>query len=167
MTIHGDHPFLPPESERSPVRRLRGRLVSTVALWTAEKAGLPLTSMLVADGTPALAIGLVDEDSLLWSAIQRTSTFAISLLSWSHRGLADAFAETAPAPGGPFRLTSWEETAWGPVPSAVTTWAGCRLLDSRQSGWAVEVRGTVEHIEVGEDPEPLLHRRGRYLTLPD
>jgi 3-hydroxy-9,10-secoandrosta-1,3,5(10)-triene-9,17-dione monooxygenase reductase component len=167
MTIHGDHPFLPPESERSPVRRFRGRLTSPVTLWTSESAGLPVTSMLVADGSPALAIGLVDEDSLLWSAISRTSVFAISLLSWSHRGLADAFAGTMPAPGGPFRLTEWDQTEWGPVPSGVTTWAGCRLLDSRQSGWAIEVRATLEHLAVGDDPAPLLHQRGRYLALPE
>jgi 3-hydroxy-9,10-secoandrosta-1,3,5(10)-triene-9,17-dione monooxygenase reductase component len=167
MTIHGDHPFLPPESERSPVRRLRGRLTSPVALWTSGSAGLPVTSMLVADGSPALVVGLVDEDSELWAAMSRTSVLVVSLLSWEHRGLADAFAGTMPAPGGPFRLTSWEETSWGPVPSSAATWAGCRLLDSRSTGWAVEARGTLEQVTVGDDRSPLLHRRGRYLTLPN
>ena len=56
MTIHGDHPFLPPESERSPVRRFRGRLPSPVGLWTTaydgKRAGLTVSSMLVADGEP-------------------------------------------------------------------------------------------------------------------
>jgi 3-hydroxy-9,10-secoandrosta-1,3,5(10)-triene-9,17-dione monooxygenase reductase component len=167
MTIHGDHPFLPPESERSPARRLRGRLTSPVTLWTSESSGLPVTSVMVADGSPALLIGLVDEDSLLWSSISRTSVFAVSLLTWEHRGLADAFAGVMPAPGGPFRLTSWESTSWGPVPSSVSTWAGCRLLDSRSSGWAVEVRATIEQVTIGADPDPLIHRRGRYLTLPE
>lgn len=167
MSIHGDHPFLPPESERDPVRRLRGRLTSPVTLWTAGSAGLPVTSMLVADGSPSLVIGLVDEDSLLWSALSSSSVFAVSVLSWSHRQLADAFAGTLPAPGGPFRMGSWVSTSWGPVPSSVETWAGCRLLDSRPSGWAVEVRGTIEHVSVGAEPSPLLHRRGRYLTLPE
>jgi hypothetical protein len=28
VTIHSDHPFMPPESDRSPIRRLRGRLTA-------------------------------------------------------------------------------------------------------------------------------------------
>ena len=35
MTIHSEHPFLEPEAERDPVRRLRGRLGGAVTLWTA------------------------------------------------------------------------------------------------------------------------------------
>lgn len=168
--ISDQHPFLPPEDERSPVRRLRGRLTSPVTLWTAstgtEQAGLPVSAMVVVDGEPGHVLGLVDGDSELWDRIEAAGRFAVSVLRWEHRYLADAFAGTMPAPGGPFRAGEWRDTEWGPIPADVTTWAGCRLLDAREIGWSLAVDGELEHIELGDDPDPLLHRRGRYLALP-
>ena len=39
VTIHDEHPFTDPESERDPARRLRGRLGGTVTLWLS--SGVP------------------------------------------------------------------------------------------------------------------------------
>jgi flavin reductase (DIM6/NTAB) family NADH-FMN oxidoreductase RutF len=173
--IHGDHPFLPPPDQRNPIRRLRGRLTAPVTLWTAgaasdptpgARAGLPVSSLLVADGDPGLVVGLVDDNSELWDVLESTGRFAVSVLRWEHRALADAFAGVAPAPGGPFRLTEWSATDWGPVPATVQTWAGCRLLQARPLGWALAVEAEIEHVVLGDEPDPLLHRRGRYVTLP-
>jgi 3-hydroxy-9,10-secoandrosta-1,3,5(10)-triene-9,17-dione monooxygenase reductase component len=168
--IHTEHPFLPPPHERNPVRRLRGRLTAPVTLWTAavgsRRAGLPVSGLVVADGEPGKVLGLVDEDAELWPVVQAAGTFAVSVLRWGHRSLADAFAGLMPAPGGPFRLTEWRDTEWGPVPESVHTWAGCRLLDARPIGWALAVEAELEHIELGEEGDPLLHRRGRYFTAP-
>ena len=169
--IHDEHPFLPPPHERNPVRRLRGRLAAPVTLWTAgagdgrtSRAGLPVSAVIVADGEPGKLVGLVDEDADLWPLLRSTGRFAVSVLRWEHRSLADAFAGTMPAPGGPFRLTEWTETEWGPVPAAVQTWAGCRLVDARPLGWPLAVEGELEHIELGDESDPLMHRRGRYFT---
>lgn len=174
--IHAEHPFLPPEDQRSPVRRLRGRLTSPVTLWTAElapssevvgeRAGLPVSAALVVDGEPGLLLGLIDEDSELWGVLHRSERFAVSVLRWEHRALADAFAGVVPAPGGPFTLADWASTPWGPVPEGVSTWAGCRLREAKPIGWALAVEAEIEHVELGDDADPLLHRRGRYLTLP-
>jgi 3-hydroxy-9,10-secoandrosta-1,3,5(10)-triene-9,17-dione monooxygenase reductase component len=172
VTIHSDHPFLPPEHERSPVRRLRGRLTAGVTLWTApgdRPAGLTVSSMLVADGEPGRVVALIDPDSDLFAALARSRTFAVSWLTYHDRSLADAFAGVAPAPGGPFRLAQWQDTQWGPVLDTATTWAGCRLAEEqpREVGWALLVEGVLEHIELGEEQaSPLTHRRGRYLR-PD
>jgi flavin reductase (DIM6/NTAB) family NADH-FMN oxidoreductase RutF len=173
VTIHSDHPFLPPEHERSPVRRLRGRLTSGVTLWTAtgrgRSAGLTVSSMLVADGEPGRVVALLDPDSELWETAADSRTVAVSLLSYDDRGLADAFAGVAPAPGGPFKLAEWHDTEWGPVPAAAATWAGCRLVDEppREVGWALLVEAVIEQVELGEEQAtPLIHRRGRYLR-PD
>ena len=69
MTIHHCDPFATPEGQRSPVRRLRGRLAAPVTLWTAPgPAGLTVSSMLVAGGEPGRVLGLIDEESELWSA---------------------------------------------------------------------------------------------------
>jgi flavin reductase (DIM6/NTAB) family NADH-FMN oxidoreductase RutF len=119
---------------------------------------------MVAGGSPALVLGLVDPDSDLASAVQDTGTAVVGLLQWSHRDLADAFAGVAPAPGGMFRLGSWTETRWGPALDGVSAWAGLRLrAPARQVGWSLLVEGVVEHVEVGDPDVPLLHRRGRYL----
>ncbi|HEV8056206.1 MAG TPA: flavin reductase family protein [Nocardioidaceae bacterium] len=180
MTIHGEHPFLPPESERSPVRRLRGRLPAGVTLWTSQHAGrrsgLPVSSMLVADGEPGLVLALLDPDSELWETASRSRTVAVSLLGWADRALSDAFAGTAPAPGGPFRLAEWRDTDWGPVLESTSVFAGCRLLDSqpRAVGWALLVEAEIEQVEIGggdigggteQTGDALIHHRGRYHRL--
>jgi flavin reductase (DIM6/NTAB) family NADH-FMN oxidoreductase RutF len=132
----------------------------------SRRAALPVSAVLVADGDPGLILGLVDGDSELWPVLESTGRFAVSVLRWEHRALADAFAGLMPAPGGPFRLTEWTDTDWGPVPTSVQTWAGCRLLQARPFGWSLAVEAEVEHIELGEESDPLLHRRGRYFTPP-
>lgn len=169
MSIHHEHPFLPPESERSPVRRLRGRLASGVTLWTSTRAGHPagltVSSMMVADGEPGRVLALLDPDSDLYDVLVASRAAAVSLLSYDDRALADAFAGVAPAPGGPFKLASWTETDWGPVLAGAATWAGLRLVDDgpREVGWAVLVEAVLEHVEVGdEEAYPMAHRRGRY-----
>ncbi|HLT60597.1 MAG TPA: flavin reductase family protein [Microlunatus sp.] len=172
MTIHTEHPFLPPEGERSPARRFRGRLPAPVTVWTSgvlgsRPAGLTVSSMLVADGDPAELIGLIDPDSDLADAIADRGTVAVSLLGADDARLAEAFAGLAPAPGGPFRSAAWTDTDWGPVLADGATWLGARVhAEPDDSGWFRLIRATVERIELGPNPEqPLAHLRGRYGTL--
>jgi flavin reductase (DIM6/NTAB) family NADH-FMN oxidoreductase RutF len=166
MTIHSSDPFASPEEERSPVRRLRGRLASPVTLWTAPgPAGLTVSSALIADGDPGLVLGLIDDESQLWTAIEREGRFAVAPLRGSDRQLADRFAGLMPAPGGPFRSERWRDTEYGPVLAGLDTWAGCRLAGSRPYGWGLLVEATIEHVEIGPDADPLLHYRGRYRQL--
>ncbi len=172
MTIHPEHPFLPPEHEREPLRRLRGRLGTAVSLWTAgegeARAGLTVSSFVVADGDPGQLVALVDPDSDLWETLAATRVGVVQLLAWEHRHLADAFAGVAPAPGGPFRLGSFEQTAWGPRLDGVSAWAGIRLVadEPRTAGWSVLVQARVEHLVVEPEGDPLVHRRGRYQRPP-
>ena len=168
MTIHGEHPFLPPEGERSAVRRLRGRLASPVTLWTSayagERAGLTVSSVLVANGEPGSIIGLIDPDSDLWDTLSDSGRAVVSILSDEHRSLADAFGYVAPAPGGPFRLGTFTDTSWGPALKG-TTWAGCSLVDQAELGWGLQVRLEIAEVLVAEDAGGLVHRRGRYFTV--
>lgn len=171
MTIHAGHPFLEPEQDRDPLRRLRGRLGGAVSLWTTGagrvRAGLTVSSMVVANGAPAHVLGLVDPDSDLASAVQDTGTAVVGLLQWGHRDLADAFAGLAPAPGGPFTLGAWTDTAWGPVLDGVSAWAGLRIAPApAEVGWSLLLDGVVEHVEVLDLDIPLVHRRGRYQRPP-
>lgn len=176
MTIHASHPFLPPEPERRPLRRLRGRLVSPVTVWTAaapaatpgtsRPVGLTVSSTVVADGEPGEMVGLLNPDSDLFDALVATGRAAISVLAWQHRQIADALAGLSPAPGGGFGLGSWEPTPWGPVPADAPAWVGVRLVGRPEAvGWSMLVRGEVESVTVGAEGEPLAHLRGRYRTL--
>jgi flavin reductase (DIM6/NTAB) family NADH-FMN oxidoreductase RutF len=166
MTIHTTDPFATPEEGRSPVRRFRGRLPAPVTLWTAPgPAGLTVSSTLIADGEPGRVLGLVDDESDLWTAIEATGRFTIAALEPRHRQLADRFAGLMPSPGGLFRPREWTETGYGPVLADLPGWAGCRLDQARPYGWGLLVEATIEHIELGAAGEPLVHYRGRYREL--
>ena len=165
MTIHTDDPFADPDPD--PVRRLRGRLGATVSLWTAgtagDRAGLTVSSLMVAGGRPGRVLGLLDPDTDLTAALESTGRAVVQLLSWRHRGLAEAFAGTAPAPGGPFRTGSFTDTPYGPRLDDATTYALATFEDARDVGWSRLVTCTLDEIQLGDDPEPLVHRRGRWV----
>lgn len=165
MTIHDTHPFADPDPD--PARRFRGRLGGGVALITSGDAdgaaGLTVTSLMVANGEPPRLLALVDPDSDLADVLRRTTRAVVQLLSWPHRQLADAFAGTAPAPGGAFRTGSFEDTAWGPRLVDAATWAGTRWESSSAVGWSDLVTLVIEQVVVADDEQPLIHRRGRYV----
>ena len=73
--------------------------------------------MLVADGDPGRVLGLIDEESDLWEALERSGSFAVAPLGSTDRQLADRFAGLMPAPGGLFAAGEWTATRYGPVPS--------------------------------------------------
>ena len=168
VTIHSEHPFLTPEGQRDQVRRFRGRVGATVSLWTAgqgvERAGLTVSSYVVAPGAPARIVALLHPESELLERLEETRTAVVALLEWRHRDLADVFAGTMPAPGGPFRRAEWDPTTWGPRLATASTWAGVRLdpAATHDVGWSRLVEVVVEHVEVGDEGHPLVHRRGQY-----
>lgn len=171
MTIHTTHPFLEPEGERDPVRRLRGRLGGTVSLWTAgsvegTRGGLTVSSWMVAGGEPGRVLALLDPDSDLTDVLLETGRGVLQLLTWRDRDLADAFAGVAPAPGGPWRMAEWAETDHGPRLAHATTWATLEVESDVEVGWSRLVTCTLRDVVVGEDMDPLVHRRGRYVVPP-
>jgi 3-hydroxy-9,10-secoandrosta-1,3,5(10)-triene-9,17-dione monooxygenase reductase component len=175
VTIHSDHPFLPPEGERSPLRRFRGRMIAPVSLWTTyaadRRVGWTVSSLLVADGPEPTVLGLLDPDADLTVAAVRPgadppTTVAVCLLGWQHRNLPDAFAGLAPAPGGPFRLAEWYETPFGPVLVDAPAWLGATVTDARAVGWSTLLTARINHVELGDaDGDLLGHLRGRYLPI--
>ena len=166
MTVHREHPFQ--DADRDLARRLRGRLGGAVTLWTtgsgADRAGLTVSSLVVALGEPAHVLALVDPDSDLAEALGTAGTAVVGLLEWGHRAVADAFAGVTPSPGGPFRTGTWRQTDWGPLLEGVSGWAGVRLSGAPTPvGWSVLLDTVVETLELTDERFPLVHRRGRYL----
>lgn len=166
MTIHTDHPFATPDDA---ARRLRGRLGGQVSLWTAgsgaDRAGLTVSSLMVAVSEPSYVVGLLDPDSDLADRLRddAEADFVVQLLAWRHHDLAEQFAGRMPAPGGLFAADTWVETPFGPRLGDVDTWAGCLVHDVRDLGWSIEVVGRIESVTLGAEDDPLLHRRGRYV----
>jgi flavin reductase (DIM6/NTAB) family NADH-FMN oxidoreductase RutF len=166
VTIHSTHPFADPEPD--PVRRFRGRVGGTVSLWTSgdgtARAGLTVTSFLVAAGEEARVLALLDPDADLTGTLLGTGRAVVQLLGWEDRELAEMFAGQSPAPGGAFRQAEFLPTPWGPRLASARTWAGVRVEGEQSVGWSTLVTTVVEQVEVGEDDaaEPLRHRRGRY-----
>jgi hypothetical protein len=177
VTIHASDPFATPDDQRSLVRRLRGRLPAPVTLWTAgqgaARAGLTVSSMLVADGDPGRVLGIIDEESELWTSISETGRFAITLLHQGDHLIAERFAGLLPSPGGLFSAGSggagpagaieWRDTGYGPVPRTVSTWSGVRLDASRTFGWGLLIEATIDTVALAEEgAAPVVHVRGRY-----
>lgn len=169
MTIHDTHPFA---GEDDPVRRFRGRLGGTVTLWTSgdhgddgSRAGLTVTSLMVANGETPRVLALLDPDSDLVEELRRTGRAVVQVLAWADRGLAEMFAGTAPAPGGMFRQAAFVDTAYGPRLASATTWAGVELEDESEVGWSALLTCRLVTAEAGDDVDPLGHRRGRWLRL--
>jgi flavin reductase (DIM6/NTAB) family NADH-FMN oxidoreductase RutF len=166
MTIHDSHPFA---GEDDPVRRFRGRLGGTVTLWTSgdpdSRAGLTVTSLMVANGETPRVLALLDPDSDLVEELRRTGRAVGPREHLHDRGLAEMFAGTAPAPGGMFRQAAFVDTAYGPRLASAATWAGVELEEEREVGWSALVTCRLVRAEAGEDVDPLGHRRGRWLRL--
>lgn len=169
MTIHSSHPFADPPSARDAVRAFRGRLASGVTLWTADgerrPAGLTVSSLLVANGTPPRLLALLDPLSDLADALAASGRAAVTVLARDQQRLADVFAGEAPAPGGAFQQAEFTPSEWGPVPAGASTWLGVRRESAAELGWSQLVTCVVEHVEIGEDAAPLVHCRGRYPRL--
>lgn len=173
MTIHGDHPFLPAAPDRDPIRRWRGRMPAPVSVWTTtlegRSTGWTVSSFLLAEGRPPEVVGLVDEEADFADQLPRTGRFAVSLLAGPHRRVADVFAGLAPAPGGMFTAGGWRQGDWGPVLDDAVGWLGVTVTAAEpdHAGWALLVRGVVEHTELAEPDERgvLCSFRGRYHAL--
>lgn len=159
---------MPVEGDRDPLRRFRGRLPAPVTVWaTGEgraRRGFTVSSMLVADGEPAMVAGLIDEDSDFADALDQT--FTVNILTIEHVTMSEAFAGVGPAPGGPFTLGTWHQSDWGPVLEGSAGWLGARLTSSerRHLGWGLLVEATIEHLEA-TDATAVTHLRGHYRDL--
>jgi 3-hydroxy-9,10-secoandrosta-1,3,5(10)-triene-9,17-dione monooxygenase reductase component len=147
-------PFAVPPERRDPVRRLRGRLVAPVTVWTAGHppggAGLTVSSVLVAEGQPARLLGLIDPTSAFWEAMQETRAFVVH-----------------PPIRSPFERLDVAESPWGPVLGGSRPRAACRLAGSAPVGYAELVEGVIEELELPDLDDPLAYLHGGYRSMRD
>ncbi|HZD72082.1 MAG TPA: flavin reductase family protein, partial [Actinomycetes bacterium] len=167
----GQHPFATPPERRDPVRRLRGRLVAPVTVWTAGDpsggAGLTVSSLLVAEGRPARLLGLIDPTSAFWEAMWGSSAFVVHLLAVADRSLAERFGEVRPPIRGAFTGLDVTASPWGPVLGGRRPRAACRLAGTTTVGYAELVEGEIEQLELEDLDDPLAWLHGRYRAVRD
>ena len=161
-------PFATPIEERRSDRRFRGNLVAPVTVWTAasanRRAGLTVSSMLIAEGDPAEVLGLIDPLSSLFDVLVERGCFAIHVLGTGEQRLAGMFA-------GAYPLDAFDEVEiadgeFGPTIPGARHRLGCHLVGSEEVGFAMLVRGRVDALEISpEAAQPLVRYRGRYRKL--
>lgn len=107
-------------------------------------------------------VGLMNDTTDLWEAIQETGTWIVHLLGGNDQVLADRFAGLRPSPGGLFVGLEVKDTEFGPLLASHPNHAYCRLLDSSVSGFQQLIRGSIERAEVADLDEALTYFRGNY-----
>ena len=155
----------------SPTRYagFRGRLGGAVTLWTTgaggTRAGLTVSSLMVADGEPAQVLALVDPDSDFREALARgPAAGVVQVLAWEDRALAEMFAGTAPAPGGAFAHGGVRADRVGPA-AGDGDQLGRRSSLGRRAGRRVVGRWSLARLEEARSAtidDAAGHRRGRY-----
>jgi 3-hydroxy-9,10-secoandrosta-1,3,5(10)-triene-9,17-dione monooxygenase reductase component len=171
IRVGSQPPFAVPPERRDPARRLRGRLVAPVTVWTAGRppggAGLTVSSVLVAEGEPARLLGLIDPTSAFWEAAQETGAFVVHVLGVGDRALAERFSEVRPPIRGSFERLQVAESPWGPVLGGSRPRAACRLAGSATVGHAELVEGVIEQLELPDLADPLAYLHGSYRSVGD
>jgi 3-hydroxy-9,10-secoandrosta-1,3,5(10)-triene-9,17-dione monooxygenase reductase component len=169
IRVGGQPPFAVPPERRDPARRLRGRLVAPVTVWTAGRppggAGLTVASVLVAEGQPPRLLGLIDPTSALLAAAQETRAFVVHVLAAADRALAERFSEVRPPIRGPFERLAVTGSPWGPVLGGSRPRAACRLAGSVPVGHAELVEGVIEQLDLPDLEDPLAYLHGSYHSV--
>lgn len=169
--IHSEHPFVPGENDREPLRRFRGRHAAGVSIVTAgdegHPVGLTVSSLMLAEGDPGHVTAVIGPLSDLWDAIEGSERFVVHLCRSTHRRLADIFAGIRPSPGGVFTGVEWGQSEWGPVLADLPDRAYCSLLRLEQLGYTGLVTATVDRVELSDLTDPLVHFRGEYRRLSE
>jgi flavin reductase (DIM6/NTAB) family NADH-FMN oxidoreductase RutF len=168
LSYRYEDPFAAPQADRRSDRRLRGRLVAPVTVWTAggaeHRVGLTVSSVLVIEGEPPHLLGALDPLSELRDVLEEQGRFVVHVLGDGDRKLAAAFAGTYPL--RPFEGVEVEDTEHGPRIAGDRTIARCRYETAERVGYLDLVRASVEHVELAGDPSrPSAFYRGRFGRL--
>lgn len=163
----GEDPFVAPRSERRLDRRLRGRLVCPVSLWTAEsggeRAGLTVSSLVVSEGDPAQLFGVIDPLSELHELARAAGRFLVHLLEEDDEAIGSFFAGLYPV--DPFAELDFEQDPYGPRLVGDRSLVRCRFVSSEPAGYQNLVRGEIDELELTGSPRPLAWYRGSYRHL--
>ena len=167
--IHDEHPFATPREERDPVRRFRGRLAAPVTIVTSGsgsgRTGLTISSLVVAEGEPGVAVMLVGPTTDLWFALEETGRAVVHVAREGNRALSARFAGLAPSPGGLFAGLDVAQGEWGPEIAGLSNRLYCTRVGAVETGYLLVVSLAIDRIEVDDLTDPLAYFRGSYRRL--
>jgi 3-hydroxy-9,10-secoandrosta-1,3,5(10)-triene-9,17-dione monooxygenase reductase component len=169
VNLSFEDPFLPPVEDRRVDRRVRGRLLAPVTVWTAgtpsTRAGLTVSSVLVAEGEPPEVVGLLDPLSEVRQLLEEHGRFVLHVLQHDDRRLASSFAGKYPV--DPYEGLDVEDTDYGPLVTGARTVMSCRFTRAIGVGYQDLVTGVIEGVAMAEPVSPLGYYRGRFRTLAE
>jgi flavin reductase (DIM6/NTAB) family NADH-FMN oxidoreductase RutF len=130
--------------------------------------GATVTSCFIASNEPLLLAVSLERDSQMLEWVGETGVFAVSILPWREKFLADQFAGFTPLASPTFAGIEHQSGDSGsPILSRSIGWADCTLEQTIVTGDHVLVIGRVLACGVGvrSTDEPLIHYAGRYLRV--
>ena len=127
-----------------------------------DRTGLTISSIVVAEGEPALVHFLLGSTTDLRHALEEHRTFIVHLAQKEHRELADRFSLVRPSPGGLFAGLDFTDTEYGPELGVMETRVYCSYAEHRQSGHSLLVKGRIEDLALHDLANPLTYFRGEY-----
>jgi len=167
--IHDEHPFATPPEQRDPVRQLRGRLAVPVTILTTGtpelRTGLTVSSLVVAEGEPALIYCLLGPTTDFLDVVTQTGRFVVHVCATEHREAADVFAGLRPSPGGLFAGRSFTDTSFGPLLAGFGTVALCSLVGVREESFSSLMSAHIDEVLLDDLADPLVYFRGGYRRL--
>lgn len=147
-----------------------------MTVWTTHTdatgpAGITVASILVAEGQPAMVLGLIDPLATFADAVVDSGRFVVHVVAEAQAKLADQLAGRSPTALDRFDDLEVSQSPWGPVVQELTSRVYCSVLDATETGESTLIRAAVDEIELsGTPPAPLVYVRGFYRAvrpLPD
>lgn len=129
------------------------------------RAGLTVSSLFVNEGDPGEVHMVIGPLTDLWDALADTGRCVIHVAEARHSALSDVFAGLRPNPGGVFSGIEASVSEWGPVLVDLPNRAYCRVERLEERGWSGIVVAAIDHVEISELDQPLIHYRGAYHRL--
>lgn len=156
-----------PAEDRREDRRLRGRLLAPVTVWTAshdgERAGLTVSSVTLAEGEPALLLAVIDPLSSLHEVASTSGRALVHVLNSDDERLGRLFAGHYPT--DPFTEIASAATEHGPRLEGERTVVAVSGFSSEEAGFQSLVRVQIDSVDFARHHAPPLGwYRGGYAS---
>ncbi|MBB5912206.1 flavin reductase (DIM6/NTAB) family NADH-FMN oxidoreductase RutF [Nocardia transvalensis] len=156
-------------TERAPSEerclQLYRKLAASVAVISVQGAdgpvGMTASSVTSLSLRPPLLLACLAVGSGTLAAIERSGSFAVTLLTEDQRAIAEDFASRS---GSRFAGAGFRHVLGVPVLSESLAWAACLLVDARRYGDHVVVVGEVTALET-DSGRPLLWHSQTFALL--
>ena len=152
---------------RSAMRDLAGG-VSIVTIGTgAGRTGLTATSVSSLSVEPPALIVCVNRSSSSFAALNRHGAFAVNILEARHAALAERFSGRGGLKGeARYAGASWTRLVTGaPILEGALAAFDCEVEEMIERHSHAIVIGRVAAVQLSDEAEPLLYRRGGYGAL--